>query len=74
MELQQRIAMNVRKLRNEVGLSQEKLALLAGLDRTYVQDIEKGERNISVKVAEKIASALHTDIAALFNDGQKPRK
>jgi len=56
----------VRKLRVERGLSQEKLALLAGLHRTYIGAIERGERNVSLKNIEKIAKTLSVGIEELF--------
>lgn len=57
---------NVKKLRLEKGLSQEAFAHLADLDRTYIPSIEKGERNVSIIVIEKIATALNVEIAELF--------
>jgi len=52
------IGANIKHYRVIIGLSQEKLAELAGLHRTYVGAVERGERNISVKNIAKIATAL----------------
>jgi transcriptional regulator with XRE-family HTH domain len=52
------VGRNVRRLREEAGLSQEKLALEADLDRTYVSGVERGVRNPTVTVVARIAKAL----------------
>ena len=52
------VGFNIRKIREERGLSQEKLAALADLHRAYVGQIERGEKNIGLKNLEKIAKAL----------------
>lgn len=56
----------IRELRQHTGLSQERFAARAGLDRTYYAGIERGERNPSVKQLAKIAAALDVGIATLF--------
>ncbi|MDQ2784097.1 MAG: helix-turn-helix domain-containing protein [Chloroflexota bacterium] len=60
----------IRALRLRTGLSQERFAAKAGLDRTYYAGIERGERNPSVKQLAKIAAALAVPIAALFSEGE----
>jgi transcriptional regulator with XRE-family HTH domain len=55
------VGRNVRRLREEAGLSQEKLALEAELDRTYVSGVERGVRNPTVTVVARIAKALKTE-------------
>ena len=61
-----RFAHAMRRLRQEKGLSQEKLAELTGLHRTYIGSVERGERNISVDNMDAIAHALGQDIAQFF--------
>ena len=58
----------VRSLRKAEDLSQEGLADRAGLDRTYVGGIERGERNVSLANIEKLARALKLTVSELFND------
>ncbi len=58
----------LRELRGRTGLSQEKFAARAGLDRTYYAGIERGERNPWVKQLAKIAHALAVPIATLFTE------
>lgn len=54
---------NIRKIRNELGLSQEHLAEKADLDRTYVGGIERGERNVTIISILKISRALECELA-----------
>jgi transcriptional regulator with XRE-family HTH domain len=61
-------ATNVRKYRTEKGLSQEALADLAGLHRTYISAIERERRNISIDNIENIASALNIDAYLLLKN------
>lgn len=64
-----KIGKRILNLRKEIEeLSQEKLALKADIDRSYITGIETGKRNISVVVLEKIVKALETDLASFFND------
>lgn len=55
----------IKKLRLAKGYSQEKLAELADLDRTYIPGIENGKRNVSLVVLEKIARAFGLPISEL---------
>jgi len=57
---------SVRKYRKIKGISQEKLAELSGLHRTYISSLERGKRSISLKNIQKIAEALNVDIDLLF--------
>ena len=58
--------MVIRKLRMDKSISQENLALQADIDRTYISDIEKGERNISVEILEKLANTLEISPSELL--------
>lgn len=61
-------AANLRKAREHLGLSQEALAGLAGLHRTYVGSVERGERNISIDNIERIARALGVSPSSLLEE------
>ena len=52
----------VREMRKSKGISQEKLAEMAGIDRSYMGNIERGEKNITLKKAYEICDALEIDI------------
>ncbi len=65
------LATNVRKYRTEKGLSQEALADLAGLHRTYISAVERERRNISIDNIENIASALDIDAYLLLKKESK---
>lgn len=66
MKAQALVARNIRRLRVGQGLSQEALAVDAGIDRTYVSRLERGLENPSVAVLEKLAIALKASIPDLF--------
>ena len=62
------LARNLRLLRGERGLSQEALADLAGLHRTYVGSIERSERNVSLDNIHKLAASLDVTVARLLTE------
>jgi transcriptional regulator with XRE-family HTH domain len=66
MNIKINFGQKVKEYRLQKGLSQEAFAHIAELDRTYISSIEKGERNVSIIVIEKIANALNIEIAKLF--------
>lgn len=55
----------VRKIRLEKGISQETLADLSGLHRTYMSDVELGKRNVSLENIDRIANALEVSISEI---------
>ena len=65
-DIKSQFGKRVRELRLEKGLSQEHLAILCKLDRTYISSIERGHRNISLKNIAAIAMALNTRLSVLF--------
>ena len=66
-ESRQIFARNLKEMRVKQRLSQEKLADMAGLHRTYVGSVERVERNISIDNMERLASALNITIQDLLN-------
>ena len=70
MNIKEKFGLKVRALREKNGFSIEKLANISNVDRNYISDIEKGERNVSLEIIEKILTALDIDFATFFNDKQ----
>jgi transcriptional regulator with XRE-family HTH domain len=68
MDVRARVGLNVRAVRERVGLSQEALAHAAELDRTYVSGIERGRRNPTVVVLDRIARVLGVHIVDLVSE------
>lgn len=64
--VQIRFGERVRTIRSEKGISQEALAATAGLHRTYVSSVERGERNVSLSTIERLAEALEISMADLM--------
>ncbi|TPG13195.1 helix-turn-helix domain-containing protein [Sphingomonas oligophenolica] len=67
MDVRQRLAVNMKRLRKARGWSQEALADEAGLDRTYVSGIERIVRNPTITVIERIGSALKCQLGELLD-------
>jgi transcriptional regulator with XRE-family HTH domain len=70
VDVRQRLAENLRRLRKEKGWSQEDYADRAGIHRTYVSDIERGSRNPTITVVEKLAQSLTVTASDLLADPQ----
>jgi len=66
MDINEIFGKKVMEKRQSLKLSQETLANIADIDRTYLPDIEKGRRNVSLKVADKIAKALNVTLKDLL--------
>ena len=62
---------NLRKYREKRGVSQEKFAEMCGLHRTYISDVERFKRSISLNNIQKIADALGIETYKLFIEGGK---
>ena len=67
MDVRQRLAENLRRLRGQKGLSQEQFAFEAGIHRTYISDLERGTRNPTITVVEKLAKCLDVKMGALLD-------
>ncbi len=69
MEILRVFGTNLRKYREEKNISQEKFAEMAGLHRTYISDVERFQRSISLNNVQKIADALEIETYKLFKEG-----
>jgi len=66
-DINKEVGFNIRKIREERGLSQEGLGDLAGLHRAYIGQIERNEKNIGIRNLEKIARALNVNMRVLVD-------
>lgn len=66
MDIKEKFGNRLKALRKEKDLSQEELAERSGLNRPYISGIEKGKRNVSLEVMEKLAEALEVGIGELI--------
>ncbi len=66
MDTRQTIGWNLRRLRVEKGYSQERLALEANIDRSYVGRIERGQENVTVSALEALTTILAVEVRELF--------
>jgi transcriptional regulator with XRE-family HTH domain len=66
-DIRQRIALNVRRIRTHLGLTQESVAFSAGLALRHYQKIEAAELNITLESLVRIAKALKVDISKLLS-------
>lgn len=68
MDVRRRLGLNLKRYREEQGFSQEAFAEQCGLHRTYISGIERGVRNPTVIILDKIAGALKVPAGALLDD------
>lgn len=66
MKIREKLGIVIKDMRLSKGISQEQLALETNIDRTYVSDIEKGTRNVSIEIIEKLANYFKVPISAIF--------
>lgn len=64
----EKVGQRIKGLRREQGISQEKLALKAEIDRTYLAGVEQGKRNPSIKSLEKIINELDLSFGEFFKE------
>ena len=72
--LQRVVGQNLRVYRQAWGWSQEALAEVLGMHRTYVGAVERGERNLTLKSVERIAGCLKVDPLSLLTPRKRPRR
>jgi len=65
MDVRQRVGLNLQTLRKSKGFSQEELAHRADIHQTYLSGVERGKRNPSIVVLQRIAEALNADLQDL---------
>lgn len=65
-----KLGMTIRRIRISKGISQENLALIAEVDRSYVGRIERGDNNVAILTLTKLAAALDTSLAKLMHKAE----
>jgi transcriptional regulator with XRE-family HTH domain len=68
MNIKEKIGIRIKELRKKEGVSQEVFADMSHLDRTYINSVENGKRNISIVNIEKISKAFNLTLSQFFND------
>jgi len=66
MNIKIKFGNKIKEFRKNAEISQEELAYLSGIDRTYISSIEKGDRNVSIAIVEKLSQALKVSIKDFF--------
>ncbi len=68
MTIQEKTGQRIKEIRKQKSLSQEPLAFEAQIHRTYINDLENGRRNVTIKVLERITDALGISLSEFFKD------
>lgn len=71
MDIQEKLALNLRRIRVAKNISQDELALRSGVERAYVGHIERGTKNPTIKTIEKLSNALECAASELLLDIQQ---
>lgn len=66
MTIEKQLGMRIRYLRTKKHMSQEELSFVSQVNKNYISDLERGTRNPTLKVLEKIAKALEIDLSTLL--------
>ncbi|MBL1407612.1 helix-turn-helix domain-containing protein [Sphingobacterium faecale] len=66
MDIKIKVGLKIKELRKSLGLTQEALAFKANMDKTYVNEVENGKRNISIVNLEKLIIALESSFESFF--------
>lgn len=74
MDVRRRLGLNLKRLREEQGFSQESFADHCGLHRTYISGIERGVRNPTVVILDKVAKALKVPAGTLLEEAKSPAR
>ena len=67
MDIRKRVGLRIKELRQNLKLTQEGLGFKAEIDKTYINEVENGKRNVSIVNLEKIVNALELTIKDFFN-------
>lgn len=73
MDIRKQVGKNVSRIRKDLGWSQEDLAFESGLHRTYISGVERGVRNPTVVVLQRMADALGVEPAELLHSTKQHR-
>lgn len=66
LEIRNKIALRIKELRSEQGITQECFALMTGLNRSYLADIEKGNRNFGIDTLTRIVNGFGISFSEFF--------